>query len=397
MQVARLGINRAIPRNTGSGSRLWGVAWLLTAILLGLLPTPVWPADPGKEDQQEQRVRQAYFLSEVIDLTTRAAEPTHAETAMKAYLAEAAKGAITPEGMKRIYQAAGGDAHAFKVVATLIDGGLDPATIVDRDFFKDKLSKEGNLRITGDHSIQMAVQRDAWIEEIIRDVASGHKPRLEVARSDSGNTDSGMKSDLDQTFFVFEVNERGKRVKRRTDLDGPFIQQFGETWNKRHPNLPVAALDVTSIEGRNKFPDPRIVTENFSSEFRRTASELRRTSGAYTFQGATAQQMQFRALAEILKKNSRAYQVYGFDEKGNWVKRESLDFDDAIREMFGVTPELLPAHAFGAALANYVEILGYRHKDKFEVKYHLRTAEDCMWPLQMREKRRERQGGIDRS
>jgi hypothetical protein len=362
---------------------------LSMALAMGVASINGGAADTGKDDDEARRVRQAYFLSEVIDLTTRAAEPTHAEAAMKAYLAESAKGAITPDGMQRIYRAAGGDAHAFKVVATLIDKGLDPATIVDKEAFKGKLPEKGNLLIAKEHSVQMAVQRDAWIERVIQEVASAHKPRLEVARSDSGNTDSGMKSDLDQTFFVFEVDDKGQRVKRRADLDGPFIKQFGETWNRQHPDLPISALDVASIEGRNKFPDPRVVTENFSAEFRRTAQELRRTPGAYTFQGATVHQMQFRALAEILNKNKRAYQVYGFDDQGNWLKRDTLDVDDAIREMFGVTPELLPAHAFGASLANYVEILKYRHKDKFEVKYHLRTAEDGMWPLLMREKARE--------
>lgn len=376
---------------TSGGRRRYGLAFLI-AVALAQGASTAWPAGTGKPDaeEQEQRVRQAYFLSEVIDLAPRAAEPTHAEMAMKVYLAESAKGAIGAEGMQRIYRAAGGDAHAFKVVATLIDKGLDPATIVDKEAFAGKLPAQGNLRIADAHSIQMAMQRDAWIEEAIRETAGKHKPRLEVARSDSGNTDSGMKSDLDQTFFVFEVDERGRRVKRRADLDGPFIKQFGETWNRLHPELPIAALDVASIEGRNRFPDPRVITENFSAEFRRTARELRRTPGAYTFQGATAQQMQFRALAEILKQNKRAYQVYGFDDQGNWVKREALDIDDAIREMFdGVRPDLLPVHSFGAALANYVEILKYRHKDKFEVKYHLRTAEDSMLPLLLPDRRRE--------
>jgi hypothetical protein len=364
-----------------------GVA-LSIALVMGVASINAWAADTGKDDDEARRVRQAYFLSEVIDLTTRAAEPTHAEAAMKAYLAESAKGAITPEGMKRIYQAAGGDAHAFKVVATLIDKGLDPATIVDTAYFKDRLPKDGNLKISGEHSLRMAGQRDLWIEEVIREVAMKHKPPLEVARSDSGNIKSGMKSDLDQTFFVFEVDKQGQR-KRNPELDGAFIKQFEETWSRMHPDLPIAALDVSSIQGRDKFPDPRVVSENFSAEFRRTADALRRTPGAYTFQGATVQQMQFRVLAELYKNNPRAYQVYGLDAQGNWVKRD-LDVDEAIRRMFDdIKPELLPAHAFGASLANYVEILKYRHKDKFQVKYHLRTVEDGMWPLLMREKARD--------
>jgi hypothetical protein len=158
------------------------LASLLTVTLLSFAQGTLSAAPPSQDEQPEQRVRQAYFLSEVIDLTTRAAEPTHAEAAMKAYMAESAKGAITPEGMKRIYQAAGGDAHAFKVVATLIDKGLDPATIVDKEAFKGKLPEKGNLLIAKEHSVQMAIQRDAWIERVIQEVASNHKPRLEVDR-----------------------------------------------------------------------------------------------------------------------------------------------------------------------------------------------------------------------
>ena len=43
--------------------------------------------------------------------------------------------------------------------------------------------------------------------------------------------------------------------------------------------------------------------------------------------------------------------------------------------MFGVTPELLPGFAFGAAVANFYELQKYMNPDKhakFETKYHLR-------------------------
>ena len=71
--------------------------------------------------------------------------------------------------------------------------------------------------------------------------------------------------------------------------------------------LGLESLDIASIEGKNRFPDPRNVTlTSYSQEFRRTVIALRNTPGAYTTYGAVLQQMQLRALEAIRQQNPRA-------------------------------------------------------------------------------------------
>jgi hypothetical protein len=343
-----------------------------------------------EQEDRELRERLSYFYSEIVDLTPpeQAAgtdpRPGIEEKVMKVYNAwgGAATDRIPPNVMVAMYDAAGGGSKAFKVVAKLIDEGMDPSLIRDADAFEGKSTQIGDT-----HSVQMAEMRDQWIEAVIEKVATKEGRTWEIARSDSGNVTSGMKSDLDQTFYVFEVDENGVR-KRKPDLDKLFIAEFEATWKADYPDISLDALDIASIEGKNRFPDPRDMKTNFADEFRRTTMELRRTPGAYTFQGAVVAQMQFRALQAVLDGNTRAYQVYGPDAEGNWTKMD-LDPDAAIHTMFGIEPKLLPAHAFGASLANYLELLHYMDADKFESKYHLRTAEDAMLPLWMKEKLRE--------
>jgi hypothetical protein len=155
-------------------------------------------------------------------------------------------------------------------------------------------------------------------------------------------------------------------------------------WHERHgaSGLGLEALDIASIEGRNRFPDVRVTeASGFWSENRRTHEALRNTPGAYTYGGAVGHQMQFRALQAILDGNVRAYQVYGPPSDGDagadW-RQAAADADEAIRTMFGKAPELRPAWAFDAALANFLELVHYLDAAKFETKYHLRTFEDSV-------------------
>ena len=53
--------------------------------------------------------------------------------------------------------------------------------------------------------------------------------------------------------------------------------------------------------------------------------------------------------------------------------------------MFGNEPELMKGYAFGAAMANFQEMQKYMSREKFEVKYHLRTWEDALQVLYLAE------------
>ncbi|MCB1282413.1 MAG: hypothetical protein KDB18_12905, partial [Salinibacterium sp.] len=230
-------------------------------------------------DEAEKRTRFVNFVSRldpVVDIRSEV-DAGRAPEIYKNWAATAsADTAIPVAKMAEIYTAAGEGAKAFKTIAHLI---------------KTKA-------ISNEHSIAMAEVREAEIQGLIKQI--GTENDWKIARSDSGNTSSGMKSDLDQTFYVFEPDldendqprfqEDGtKKYKRSPDLDQTFIAEFERRWDAKHQGtgLSRAALDIASIEGKNRFPDPRqVVGTGFWSENRRAAEALRHTPGAYTYAGA---------------------------------------------------------------------------------------------------------------
>ncbi|NJN14221.1 MAG: hypothetical protein HC813_00720 [Planctomycetes bacterium] len=127
---------------------------------------------------------------------------------------------------------------------------------------------------------------------------------------------------------------------------------------------------------------------DFEARFLETIDTLRRTPGAYTFSGAVAQQMQFRALSAVLGGVPRAFMEYELGTDGK-MKKLPFDPDFAQRILFGIEPALVPAHAYGAAVANFLTLQRYMKKPKFESKYHLRVWEDCGHILAMPEKIKE--------
>ncbi len=281
--------------------------------------------------------------------------------------------------MVSMYGAAGEGKEAFHNAALLIDKGLEAPSA---EFKQKKFSGE---KVNNALSLVMAEARDHWIDEVIIDVAQ--KSGWKVRRSDSGNQTSGMKSDLDQTFYVFEPDGKGG-WKRAFDKDKDFIEQFKQEWESRNAKLNdgklgLGSLDIASIEGRNRFPDPRRVKlTSYSDEFRRTVIALRNTTGAYTTYGAVLQQMQLRALEAIRKNNPRAFRGYGPPEGvagGKVEKLEGYNPEEALNVLFGreMRPEIMKGLAFGAAVANFLELGHYMKDPKFEVKYHLRHLRGC--------------------
>ncbi len=66
-------------------------------------------------------------------------------------------------------------------------------------------------------------------------------------------------------------------------------------------------------------------------------------------------------------------------------KLEGYTQEEALNTMFGkeMSPEIMNGLAFGAAVANFVELGHYMHEEKFEVKYHLRTFEDAVETMRL--------------
>lgn len=371
---------------------LRGVAVLLLLATLAAFVTPSVQAAQRDDSQQQQGTRYHYAnvaesvpggsSEKLLIMYNEFMGPDGPGSAIKS----------TPDGklssedyaklkdfVQKLYTEAGkGGGSAHKKVALLISNKLDESAT-------SKTFNEGGYehrQIGDDMSVLMAQARDRMIEEVVIDVLKAKG--WEVARSDSGNPKSGMRSDLDQTFYVFKRDPESGALVRDETLDSDFIRAFKDTWAGRFQGLDLDMLDVVSIEGRNRFPDPRaFASHEFGKAYLGTIAKLRNIEGAYTTYGAVLQQVQRRQLSALTDpQNKRVWQQYGKTGEGadgEIDKIQNPDFDLATRSIFYATPELLPDSAFGAAVANYFELQHYMNAKKFNTKYHLRTFDDSLF------------------
>ena len=272
-----------------------------------------------------------------------------------------------------------------------------------------------NGKISGEHSLSMADLRTALCLETIRDVCNtkiGGK-RIKVYRSDSGNQSAGMTSDIDQTLFAYVEDEKGG-WRRAPELDEHVTRLFKQRFEREH-GITLDKFDIATFPGKDKFPDPRLVSvqvdaegegklrvQQFSEKAGESMASLRLKPGAYTFCGAVVQQMQLRVLDQLHRElgaghpaqaassrkkhpeaqaivgesDSRVCDEIGPDEKGE-VKVKPATYEEAIDVMFdGLPPALERGHAYDAAVANYLEFMHHLHDENPAVKYHLRAADD---------------------
>jgi len=282
------------PRSTHSrhgNLRLWHRAvFLVLATVMILAPVAARAAD--EEEEEEGRSRYVYELhASVVESTPGG----RAEAALAAYNKFKAKpGGITEANvgdlMREMYTAAGEGKEAFETVKMLIEGELD-ASSTSKEF--NDAGHQYRQILEGDSKV-MGNARDAKIEGAMLKVLERHKSdpdgAWEVARSDTGNPDSGMRSDLDQTFFMFRRDPKtGQRI-RDPDLDATFIDEFKQVWDTDNRGLSLDMVDVVSVSGKARFPDPRNVSiADYSKAYHGTIAELRNIEGAYTTYGAVLQ------------------------------------------------------------------------------------------------------------
>jgi len=184
---------------------------------------------------------------------------------------------------------------------------------------KSILEKQQRV-ISLEHSMQMADLRILICMRAAERVLQKHDGKWKIYRSDSGNQNSGMSSDIDQTIYVYEYDETTRQWRRNEKLDSQFIREFTEAFKETTADpknnvagLDVSHLDVATIAGRDRFPDWRLATSQLDVEARRsgarpflehavaTVEGLRDTPGAYTYCGAVVQQMQLRVLKGIME------------------------------------------------------------------------------------------------
>jgi hypothetical protein len=313
--------------------------------------------------------------------------------------------------MTTLYAAAAADgADAHKTIALLISQGLSDSSVSDA--FQKTFQEKGHRhwQIGDEMSLAMAEARDVLIEQSVVEVA--RKNGWMIGRSDSGNPKSGMRSDLDQTFFVFRIDSKTGAKIRDESLDARFIREFEQAWAAANGRLGLKMLDVVSIAGKNRFPDPRSTSSRveFTHVYHSTLAELRNLPGAYTTYGAVMQQVQRRMMetldalrnpekAGLWREKGRIWQEYGpvGNGQGAYGKNQKPDYELAARTMFFAPADLLADSALGAAVANHLELQHYLHKPKFNTKYHLRTFDDALYSAYLGETGRGLKDKVDYS
>lgn len=311
------------------------------------------------------------------------AELKAARNVYEAWKAKAGKDAfITWDVMRDIYRAAD-----FETVKTLIE---------------DKA-------ISAEHSVQMADLRVMRVLQHLQ--AIGQENNWVIFRSDTGNQESGMASDMDQTILVYELKD-GKLV-RNESLDRKVVELFTSRFESRE-KISLKAVDIATIPASDNFPDPRVLGVQLDQQGRRAIEEhaaesmyaLRKTRGAYTFIGPVLQQMQLRVLEAVeqklrkgggaelppdkvpphpdlkkmLGKDFRRYQMNMFKlapgEDGNEFTWQEVFQEEAMERIFdGKKPQLLDGHRYDCAVADYLFHMDHFDDPTSAVKYVLRPLD----------------------
>jgi hypothetical protein len=309
--------------------------------------------------------------------------------------------------VQRIYEAfvatAGENARMDVEVMRRLYGVGDYATV-------KSLIEDGVVK--GNHSLDMADLRTALILETQARICEEHGWKL--YRSDSGNQSSGMRSDIDQTIYVYKRDAHGNWIRSEAD-DARFIDIFQERF-PQEARFTLASLDVATIAGKDKFPDPRRSSRQieagggrpFSEHAATTMEALRKTPGAYTYCGAVVQQMQLRAMESIERQlrgdgakpgvpreahprlapllgdngvNNLVCLAIGPDGEGRTRPLE-VSIEEARHVMFdGLSPALRKGHAYDASIANYLEYMHHLADAQPAVKYLLRALDDGVGTL----------------
>jgi hypothetical protein len=350
---------------------------------LALFFTIAWTAFP-EEDTRVVLAEPGGVPEQVLALYNKFMDHRgNLPTAGRGRLSEADLKTAT-ELMRTLYVPAESSGDAHGTVALLIKQGLESDSLSE-----DFKAKYKRTQIGEDASRLMASAREQMIEATILDVL-GKRKDLHVARSDTGNPDSGMRSDLDQTFFVFRVDTTTGARSRAPDMDQAFLQDFHSVWKTRYGDLTLRMLDVVSMKGSARFPDPRYVSvDSFASAYHKAAGDLRNLEGAYTSPEAITQQVHQRQHEALMALQDgsvpnpddppRMWQEYGRADDGQVGKIGRPDYDVAVREMLGGSPELAPHASFSAAIANWMMLRHSIHGTDFNVKYHLRTFDDSVY------------------
>lgn len=171
----------------------------------------------------------------------------------------------------------------------------------------EKIAKAGQL--DAPTSRKLAQARRQMIQQAMASTLHAVDPHglLSVGMLDSGNKQSGISSDVDQTLFILP-----KDLARQLGIsEADVIRRFNEHFATANDGVPPGRLGIESMNGADMFPDWRQqhTLAEFSAEADRVTREKVKNTEAYQSEGQLKSQVERRGYEELQKHHRRVTEL----------------------------------------------------------------------------------------
>ena len=283
--------------------RLWKyrvsfALFVLAYLAIVVPPIAAAPADPGKEGEERYRFKiPGWVFTRVSDgvADTRSADanPDKVLSLIQTNV-DAAGDGKAPDQLKHI--GAIFKQHSFEVV--------------------EKIAKSKKLEVAGTRkgstiSADMGLMRRQMINQAMSEAVRKLDPdgKLTIGMLDSGNKNSGIASDVDQTVFV-TPRDVGEGMKPRPVTVEEVIKQFNAEFEAKfgcHPER----MGIECMNGNDFYPDWRQQhsSKALSMEARRVVHEKRKNPEAYRSEGELKIQAEGRGYEALQQHHERVAEL----------------------------------------------------------------------------------------
>ena len=191
-------------------------------------------------------------------------------------------------------------------------------------------------------SRKLAQARRQMIQQAMAEVVRQVDPKglLSVGMLDSGNKQSGISSDVDQTLFILP-----KDLARQLGIsEADVIKRFNDHFAASNGGVEPGRLGIESMNGADMFPDWRQqhTMAEFSAEADRVTEQKVLNTEAYQSEGQLKSQVERRGYEELQKHHKRVSDLSQAQDKIDDLQTRS-DLSDAerSRRIAAVEAELL--------------------------------------------------------
>lgn len=239
----------------------------------------------------------------------------------------------------------------------------------------EKIAKEKHL--TDVEADGLARMRRMMINEAMAKAIAAVDPDrlLTIGMLDSGNKNSGIASDVDQTVFVMPKDAARKLGIDENKVIAEFDAQFKKTFG-----VPPSRLGIESLNGADFFPDWRQAHSTdkvgtgaheigkqataFMEEADRVVGEKRKNPEAYRSEGQLKSQAEGRGYEALQEHHQRVRDLVEAKDRIESIEKNP-ELDDAKRkgQIAGIEAELLKKYNKNYPAGSMAELEAKFHKD----------------------------------